>query len=280
MRLRAFGASPCGLLRLSGEKLSVLVSMGRSDGDRAEFEYTWKIRGRHADAEGASIALPQLRRGDAVSVEVIAVNSHGRSPARRIQARVANSVPRVLGVRLSSSEEGAGAGGGGEEWRVDARGEDPDGDPVVFAYTWLVNGRESAIKGRTFPISRLKRGDKLRARVVASDGRSMSGPAETGSVEISNSAPDIVSMPPAVDATGRFIYPLRAVDADGDRGLLFSLVKGPEGMTIDDVSGVVSWQPRADQAGRHAVELAVEDRRGGRSTQSFELPIVLHEESG
>jgi hypothetical protein len=44
-------------------------------------------------------------------------------------------------------------------------------------------------------------------------------------------------------------------------------------MTIDPILGEVNWQPRPDQAGNHTVEIAVEDSRGARSVQLFELTV-------
>ena len=45
-------------------------------------------------------------------------------------------------------------------------------------------------------------------------------------------------------------------------------------MQIDDVSGIVRWEPNADQAGRHAVEIVVTDEGGAESSQSFSLALV------
>jgi hypothetical protein len=46
-------------------------------------------------------------------------------------------------------------------------------------------------------------------------------------------------------------------------------------MKLDDLSGRVTWKPTPEQAGQHRIEIAVDDRRGGRSTQVFELAIVV-----
>jgi hypothetical protein len=48
-------------------------------------------------------------------------------------------------------------------------------------------------------------------------------------------------------------------------------------MEIDSASGELHWKPRLDQTGEHRVEVVVDDRRGGRSSQVFVLPVVARE---
>src|SRR5262249_52059868 len=50
------------------------------------------------------------------------------------------------------------------------------------------------------------------------------------------------------------------------------LTTAPSGMTIDDRTGVVSWQPTF-QFGVQRVVLTVSDGRGGTATQSYDLTV-------
>ena len=75
-----------------------------------------------------------------------------------------------------------------------------------------------------------------------------------------------------------YTYPVKAVDPDMD-DLIYSLIKGPEGMTLDPFSGLIQWNPAGGQGGVHPAEVRVSDGRCGEDTQVFEvvvdyLPIV------
>jgi len=77
-----------------------------------------------------------------------------------------------------------------------------------------------------------------------------------------------------MDASGRFSYAVKATDRDGDRGLRYSLEQGPEGMTIDAFSGELRWQATLRHAGEHIVEIAVDDRHGGVTSQTFYVRVA------
>ena len=59
----------------------------------------------------------------------------------------------------------------------------------------------------------------------------------------------------------------------------FRLVRGPEGMSLDPVDGTLTWAPDERHAGTHPVEIEVDDRRGGKATQSFNLELAFTEDS-
>jgi hypothetical protein len=89
--------------------------------------------------------------------------------------------------------------------------------------------------------------------------------------------PVIVSTPEKLDPSSRFFYRVEAEDGDGDRNLRYELLKRPRGMEMDVVTGELTWTPERDQAGTHRVEVAVDDRHGGRATQAFDIPITVTE---
>jgi hypothetical protein len=51
------------------------------------------------------------------------------------------------------------------------------------------------------------------------------------------------------------------------------LLKGPAGMTVDAVTGRLSWRPGPNEVGTHAVEVAVADAQGAESAMRFELNV-------
>ncbi|MEO1034861.1 MAG: Ig-like domain-containing protein [Pseudomonadota bacterium] len=90
-----------------------------------------------------------------------------------------------------------------------------------------------------------------------------------------NVDPQITSSPPTlnVNVGDTFTYNVVATDADGDV-LTYALSAQPLGMTIDSVSGVITWLPTSADAGDNAVEITVTDGFDGSATQPFVLAVT------
>jgi len=89
-----------------------------------------------------------------------------------------------------------------------------------------------------------------------------------------NAAPAISSTPVASAYLGaRYEYRLQATDTDGDP-IIYSVVEGPAGLSINPNTGVVNWVPGDSQLGDHPVALKAYDGRGGSTIQSFTLAVV------
>ena len=52
------------------------------------------------------------------------------------------------------------------------------------------------------------------------------------------------------------------------------LTQGPEGMTIDEVTGLIQWTPAGNQLGPHDVEISVSDDERASTSQSFSISRV------
>lgn len=70
-----------------------------------------------------------------------------------------------------------------------------------------------------------------------------------------------------------YVYKPVASDPDGDP-LLFDLVRGPTGMTVDPQSGAIYWVPSPKQVGTHTVALRVSDPYGGSSIQAWQITVA------
>lgn len=90
-----------------------------------------------------------------------------------------------------------------------------------------------------------------------------------------DNAPPVFGSLPIVStvAGGPYTYGASAFDPEGDV-VTYSRVLGPEGLTIDPSTGVVSWAPLLSDLGVHNVRIAAEDERGGRTEQAFTLSVV------
>ena len=255
---------------MPGDRVRAIATARDPDGDRVTQEFRWEVAGAELDASGAEIELREAAKGDSVEVWVTASDGRAESEPAHHSTAVANRRPVLENVVLQP----VGSVLPGEPAVATPVAQDADGDAIEFRFRWTVNatpvaGQEEA----SFETAGLAPGDEIRVQVVGSDGESESDAAWSGVLLVGNAAPAIVSNPAAVAPGEPFRYAVEARDPEGDRNLRYQLRKGPAGMSINPILGEVHWQPRPDQAGLHAVEIAVEDSQGARAVQVFELSV-------
>lgn len=89
-----------------------------------------------------------------------------------------------------------------------------------------------------------------------------------------NAAPIFTSTPITAAVIGQpYTAQVSALDPDGSL-LGYLLHTAPQGMNLDPVTGVISWNPTANSPGLAEVVLQAYDTRGGRSTQSFTIHVA------
>ncbi|MCY2986805.1 MAG: putative Ig domain-containing protein [Planctomycetota bacterium] len=71
----------------------------------------------------------------------------------------------------------------------------------------------------------------------------------------------------------RYQYAVDAVDPDNDT-ITYSLVTGPQGMSIAPASGLVSWSVTSSDVGPHSVTVRAGDGRGGFDLQMFIVDVT------
>ena len=89
-----------------------------------------------------------------------------------------------------------------------------------------------------------------------------------------NEKPGIYSSPSTITEAERpYGYKILAQDPNNNP-LLYQLISGPIGMTINSSSGLLSWLPTIAQIGTHSVKVKVIDGLGGEAIQSYNLSVV------
>lgn len=259
-----------------GEEIRAVVEASDPDGDPVHLQYVWRYNGHEVRrGDKPVLYLVDLKKGDRVEVEVTASDGTHESSPKSATARAGNRPPVVSAVSLDPF----GDIRAGETIQATAHVSDPDNDELQFRYRWTVNGEDKG-RERSFDTKGLKRGDKVQAWVKASDGASESREESSPVLMLGNSPPVITQLPASRGEDGTFTYTFTAKDPDGDRNLRFFLEKGPAGMRIDAVTGVLTWTPTASQAGVHPIEVGVKDGRGEGSTFSFELTVGVEPAAG
>ena len=93
-------------------------------------------------------------------------------------------------------------------------------------------------------------------------------------VDLVDAAPAITSTPPLLAVAGfPYQYQVRAQDAENDP-LSYALTTFPAGMSIDSVTGLVTYTPTAAQLGAHAITIQVSDGQGKVTAQSYSLNVL------
>ncbi|MGA1840051.1 MAG: PKD domain-containing protein [bacterium] len=90
---------------------------------------------------------------------------------------------------------------------------------------------------------------------------------------IRNNPPRITSTPPLTAHEGQpYGYDVEATDPDGD-SITYYLDQAPDGMTIDNATGFISWTPTASQIGPHYITVRATDSLGASATQFYILTV-------
>jgi VCBS repeat-containing protein len=157
---------------------------------------------------------------------------------------------------------------------------DPDNDPLMVIKA--SQGRNGSVTINTnntlaYAPNRNFSGNDTFTYTI-SDGKDGTDTATVNvTINAVNDAPVITSKP---IETGRiwsnYKYSVVAKDPDPGDKLIYSLTKKPEGMSINESSGLIEWKPTRSDAGAHDVTVRVADnyKTRGVDTQSFTITVT------
>ena len=169
---------------------------------------------------------------------------------------------------------GAATGTPGQPVALDGNGSsDPDNDALTFEWSF---GDGSTGSGKQVTKTYAQAGS-FTVTLTVTDGRGGSASA-TRAMTIDAGAPangpPVITSSPITTAKVPLPYEYRVVATDPDNdALTYRLLAAPEGMQIS-AAGVISWTPRADQAGEHFVTVEARDPRDNAAQQVFSVTVT------
>ena len=123
----------------TGDTLTASSDAADPDGDALELTYAWTVDGAPAGADDPTLDGSWFDRGASVEVTISAGDGALTSaPVTSAPAVVVNSAPGAPTAAITPDP----AYGGAQDLscEVSAPAEDPDGDPLSYAFAWTVGG--------------------------------------------------------------------------------------------------------------------------------------------
>lgn len=151
---------------------------------------------------------------------------------------------------------------------------DPDNDPLTISASNIPRGASfNSTTGIFNWVPDFDQAGTYKVIFSVSDGKIVVEKSVNITVVDTNRAPTIKT---AQLTEGRvdqkYQASIEAVDPDGDL-LSFELLYQPEGMSINPVSGILSWKPNHSQIGEWGVGVRVSDGKGGSDTRDYKLTV-------
>ena len=263
-------------------ELRVEVQSEDMDGDPVTYRYKWLVNGVPVPGETApQFKTAALKDGDRITVEL--TPNDGKIEGAVLVTNpvtVGNTAPDIAEIHLEPVPLRRG-----DLLKVKVVAGDAEGDPITLTYKWLRNDREiPGAKTDTLETKDFRKRDVLAVLITVSDGKATREGRAGLPVTIVNSPPRFTSTPPlgitlipakeGPPTEGLYEYAVAVVDPDNDP-VTFELTQAPAGMTIDKVTGKITWKLTAENAGKHHVVIAAKDNDNAVTQQEFDLNIPL-----
>jgi hypothetical protein len=181
---------------------------------------------------------------------------------------ICNSPPRVVDISSTPAEIYAGT-----DITVAPVAEDVDDDSVDFTYQWLINGEaDPVLTEATLAGDKFTKGDTVQVLIVPNDFFDDGPTYESYAQTIPNASPRITSEPPQGITSLDYRYQVEVSDPD-DSAFTYRLDESPEGMTIDENSGLIEWSLADVAPGDYTIAVIVADSEGVETAQAYTLSL-------
>ncbi len=246
------------------------------DGDEVSYSLgSSSLSGVNIDSEtGLLTWRPNNNQLGEQKITIIASDGQGGSSQQILNLRVVETLPNRIPTITSTP-------------RTQARVEtlyiyqpiatDLDGDPLEFSLITAPDGMSLDNEQRIIWTPTATQIGDHQVVVAVNDGQ---GGEQNQSFTLkvqnnfSNQTPTITSAPLTLANIDQlYQYQVLGTDPDGDY-LIWNLENSPEGMVIEEETGVISWQPQSFQLGSHEITVNVSDPLGFNAQQTYTLEVI------
>ena len=209
----------------------------------------WYVNGKIAEPSGRlRFTSNRLAKGDVVQ----AIVTKNKKEYYSNEIRIKNTPPMIKRVEMIPALPRVGA-----VITLDVIAHDIDGDTINYKYKWTLNDQD--VSDQNYLSLEFKKDDMITVEIIPYDSEG-SGNHVFSKTKIYNSVPIVSECVPSFEGY-TYKCPINASDPDGD-DLTYKIIKSPEGMQID-TSGMITWEMRPEDAGRHEFTVLVSDNYGG-----------------
>ncbi len=228
---------------------------------------SWYINDTEVESsEGVRFTSDRLEKGDVVRAVII----KGKKELHSNEIIIKNTPPVTLSAELLPAVPRVDS-----TLIVNIKTNDIDNDNISLKYQWAVNGKYAGEED--FLDGSFKRGDIITVQVTPFDGEDY-GKTIRLKTRVFNSVPVFSANKPFLDGN-IYKYQITATDPDGDT-LTYTLKKGPEGMSIDPGTGMITWDVDSEDEGVYDIEVSISDNNGGEIIVPFSTRISFAEKTG
>ncbi|MCX5804655.1 MAG: cadherin repeat domain-containing protein [Proteobacteria bacterium] len=140
---------------------------------------------------------------------------------------------------------------------------------IKYNYEWFKNGEPFG--GNIDSITGFKKGDIIDVKITPFDDKQYGQP-KLLSIEIARVTPKIVENKEISFDGNVLTYQVKAVDPDGG-ALKYSLIDPPKGMSINDQTGIILWQVKAEDYGKHDIKVRISSVNGAEIVYPLNIDL-------
>lgn len=252
-----------------GRIVHARVRASDPDGDRPQIRYEWRTDTGRVLGSGDSLDTTGFEEGERLELVVVASDGERESEPVSTAFRLASTSVEIALVAIEVDE--TPRPGVVLEAVVESTNEREGGYDVL--HEWIVDGRVVGTDDE-LDTTALEPGDVvvLAARLDFEDRTTDRVRSRPLALE-RGAAPRIVSKPQGGLEDGVFRYRMRAESDEPGAVFRYTAASAPEGLRVDEETGLVTWRPTPDQRGAFEIELVASDQWGTGIAQRFELRL-------
>ncbi len=252
-----------------GRTVNATAEVTDADGDRTKVTYVWRTSAGRMLGHGRALNTSGLAEGERLQVTVTATDGDAESEARTVEFQLSETSVVVAFVAIDDSEGSKP----GSILRAVVESTDESAGGYETLYEWRVGDRVVGTDDE-LDTADLMAGDRvtLVARLEFEDHTTAS--VRGAPVVLARGdGPTIVSNPRGGIEAGIFRYQMRATSGEPGATIRYEVLEGPEGLAVNESSGLVTWRPTRNQQGAFKIELAAKDQWGTGVAQGFEIRV-------